>query len=121
MVLAPVARDVDAPAHPHPVVVADVVDEAGEDGLLGVSLHHRRGSADVSNGGKVELSGHGVGVSGAWGRDDVYVGVQPMMPPARASPVCMAAGPGWNASTGLAYAPGPIRLASKAAAISARV
>ena len=26
----PVARDVDAPAHPHPVVVADVVDEAGE-------------------------------------------------------------------------------------------
>ena len=49
---------------------------AGEDGLFGVSLHHRRGSADVSNGGKVELSGHGVGVSGAWGRDGVYVDVQ---------------------------------------------
>ena len=49
---------------------------AGEDGLLGVSLHHRRGSADVSNGGKVELSGHGVGVSGAWGKGGVYVDVQ---------------------------------------------
>ena len=49
---------------------------AGEDGLFGVSLHHRRGSADVSKGGKVELSGHGVGVSGAWGRDGVYVDVQ---------------------------------------------
>ena len=49
---------------------------AGEDGLFGVSLHHRRGSADVSNGGKVELSGHGVGVSGAWVRDGVYVDVQ---------------------------------------------
>ena len=49
---------------------------AGEDGLLGVSLHHRRGSADVSKGGKVELSGHGVGVSGAWVRDGVYVDVQ---------------------------------------------
>ena len=49
---------------------------AGEDGLFGVSLHHRRGSADVSNGGKVELSGHGVGVSGAWGKGGVYVDVQ---------------------------------------------
>ena len=49
---------------------------AGEDGLFGVSLHHRRGSADVSKGGKVELSGHGVGVSGAWVRDGVYVDVQ---------------------------------------------
>ena len=49
---------------------------AGEEGLLGVSLHHRQGAADVSNGGEVELSGHGVGVSGAWGRDDVYVDVQ---------------------------------------------
>ena len=49
---------------------------AGEDGLFGVSLHHRRGSADVSKGGKVELSGHGVGVSGAWGKGGVYVDVQ---------------------------------------------
>ena len=48
----------------------------GEDGLFGVSLHHRRGSADVSKGGKVELSGHGVGVSGAWGKGGVYVDVQ---------------------------------------------
>ena len=49
---------------------------AGEDGLFGVSLHHRRGSADVSKGGKVELSGHGVGVSAAWGKGGVYVDVQ---------------------------------------------
>ena len=48
----------------------------GEDGLFGVSLHHRRGSADVSKGGKVELSGHGVGVSGAWGKGGVYVDIQ---------------------------------------------
>ena len=49
---------------------------AGEEGLLGVSLHHRQGTADVSHGGEIELSGRGVGVSGAWGRDDVYVDVQ---------------------------------------------
>ena len=49
---------------------------AGEEGLLGVSLHHRQGAADVSHGGEIELSGRGVGVSGAWGRDDVYVDVQ---------------------------------------------
>ncbi len=49
---------------------------AGEEGLLGVSLHHRQGTADVSHGGEIELSGRGVGVSGAWARDDVYVDVQ---------------------------------------------
>ncbi len=49
---------------------------AGEEGLLGVSLHHRQGTADVSHGGEIELSGRGVGVSGAWGRDGAYVDVQ---------------------------------------------
>ena len=48
----------------------------GEHGLLGVSLHHRRGTAEVSGGGDVKLSGHGVGMSGAWLVDDVYVDVQ---------------------------------------------
>ena len=48
----------------------------GEHGLLGVSLHHRRGTAEVSAGGDVELSGHGVGMSGAWLGDAGYVDVQ---------------------------------------------
>ena len=48
----------------------------GEDVLFGVSLHHRRGSADVSQGGKVALSGNGVGVSGTWRGDAVYVDAQ---------------------------------------------
>ena len=49
----------------------------GGHGLFGVSLHHRRGTAEVSAGGDVELSGHGVGMSGtAWLVDDVYVDVQ---------------------------------------------
>ena len=48
----------------------------GEDGLLAVSLHHRRGSAKVRNGGDVEPSGTGGGVSGTWRRNDVYVDVQ---------------------------------------------
>ena len=48
----------------------------GEDGLLAVSLHHRRGSAKVRNGGDVEPSGIGGGVSGTWRRNDVYVDVQ---------------------------------------------
>ena len=49
----------------------------GEDVLLGFSLHHRRGSAEVREGGDVEPSGAGLGVSGAWLRnDDLYVDVQ---------------------------------------------
>ena len=48
----------------------------GEHGLLGVSLHHRRGTAEVSGGGDVKLSGHGVGMSGAWLGDAGYVDVQ---------------------------------------------
>ncbi len=49
---------------------------AGEDGLLAVSLHHRRGSAKVRDGGDVEPTGIGGGVSGTWSRNDVYVDVQ---------------------------------------------
>ena len=48
----------------------------GEAGRLGASLHHRRGSAEVSEGGGIELSGTGVGVSGTWVREEVYVDVQ---------------------------------------------
>ena len=48
----------------------------GEEALVGVSLHHRRGSAEVSEGGDLELSGTGAGVSGTWGREEVYVDVQ---------------------------------------------
>ena len=48
----------------------------GEHGLLGVSLHHRRGTAEVSAGGDVKLSGHGVGMSGVWLGDAGYVDVQ---------------------------------------------
>ena len=48
----------------------------GGHGLLGVSLHHRRGTAEVSGGGDVKLSGHGVGMSGAWLGDAGYVDVQ---------------------------------------------
>ena len=48
----------------------------GEHGLFGVSLHHRRGTAEVSGGGDVKLSGHGVGMSGAWLGDAGYVDVQ---------------------------------------------
>ena len=51
----------------------------GEEALLGVSLHHRRGSAEVSEGGDLELSGTGVGVSGTWVREEVYVDVQAEM------------------------------------------
>ena len=48
----------------------------GGHGLFGVSLHHRRGTAEVPGGGDVELSGHGVGMSGAWLGDAGYVDVQ---------------------------------------------
>ena len=51
----------------------------GEDGLVGVSFHHRRGSAEVAKGGEVEVSGIGVGVSGTWlvaAAHDLYVDVQ---------------------------------------------
>ena len=49
---------------------------AGENGLFGVSVHHRLGSADVSRGGDVKLSGSGAGVSGTWFGDAAYVDVQ---------------------------------------------
>ena len=55
---------------------AGVDTAVGEDALLGVSFHHRRGSAEVSHGGEVELSGNGVGMSGAWSRNGVYVDLQ---------------------------------------------
>ena len=49
----------------------------GEAGLFGVSFHHRQGSAEVPNGGEIDLSGNGVGVSGTWAGDaGVYVDVQ---------------------------------------------
>ena len=56
----------------------------GDDGLFGISLHHRSGSATVSNAstidvpgaGYLDLSGTGGGISGTWRRDDVYVDLQ---------------------------------------------
>ncbi len=49
----------------------------GESGLFGVSFHHRWGSAEAPNGGEIDLSGNGVGVSGTWAGDaGVYVDVQ---------------------------------------------
>lgn len=40
----------------------------GASGLAGVSVHHRRGSAELSGrDGEIEASGTGFGVSGAWG------------------------------------------------------
>ena len=53
-------------------------------GLFGISLHHRNGSATVSNAsagdvpgaGYMDLSGTGGGISGTWFRDDVYVDLQ---------------------------------------------
>ena len=49
---------------------------AGENGLFGMSVHHRLGSADVARGGGIKLSGSGAGVSGTWFRNDAYVDVQ---------------------------------------------
>ena len=57
----------------------------GEDGLFGISLHHRKGSVTVSNAsamdvsggaGYMDLSGTGGGISGTWRRDGVYVDLQ---------------------------------------------
>ena len=49
---------------------------AKESGLFGVSLHHRQGSVDVSDGGWIELSGVGAGVSGAWFGNGVWMDFQ---------------------------------------------
>ena len=51
----------------------------GEEGHFGASLHHRRGTARVTEGGDVELYGMGAGVSGTWMREGVYVDVQAAM------------------------------------------
>ena len=51
----------------------------GEEGHFGASLHHRRGTARVTEGGDVELHGMGAGVSGTWMREGVYVDVQAAM------------------------------------------
>ena len=48
----------------------------GEEALLGASLHHRRGSATVTERGDIKLHGTGVGVSGTWMREAVYVDLQ---------------------------------------------
>ena len=54
---------------------------AGEDVLLGITAHHRRGSAEVTGDGKIiggggiDVSGTGFGVSGTWFRDGAYVDV----------------------------------------------
>ena len=48
----------------------------GEDVAAGVSLHHRQGTADVVRGGKLEVSGTGVGVSGTWRGGKAYLDVQ---------------------------------------------
>ena len=51
----------------------------GEEARFGASLHHRRGTAKVTEGGDVELYGTGVGASGTWMRDGDYVDVQAAM------------------------------------------
>ena len=48
----------------------------GEEARFGASLHHRRGTAEVTEGGDVELYGTGVGASGTWMRDELYVDAQ---------------------------------------------
>ncbi len=48
----------------------------GEEARIGASLHHRRGTAKVTEGGDVELYGTGAGVSGTWTRDELYVDAQ---------------------------------------------
>ena len=54
---------------------------AGEDVLLGISVHRRRGAAEVKSdgeiqgGGEIDVSGSGFGVSGTWFRNDAYVDV----------------------------------------------
>ena len=45
----------------------------GSGGVVGVSAHHRRGSAELSGReGKIEASGNGLGVSAAWGSGDGF-------------------------------------------------
>ena len=57
-------------------IQAGLAGALGEETLLGVSLHHRRGSAKVSEGGDIKLHGTGMGVSGTWMREAVYVDLQ---------------------------------------------
>ena len=68
-------------AHRRYVLNAGMDVAADEHTLLGASFHHRRGKAKVTGGGEIDVSGRGVGASGAWGlagADDAmtYVGVQ---------------------------------------------
>ena len=51
----------------------------GEEARIGASLHHRRGTAKVTEGGDVELYGTGAGVSGTWTREEDYLDVQAAM------------------------------------------
>ncbi len=51
----------------------------GEEARIGASLHHRRGTAEVTEGGDVELYGTGAGVSGTWTREEDYLDVQATM------------------------------------------
>ena len=50
----------------------------GEDALVGVAAHHRRGTAELSgNDGDIEAAGTGLGVSGAWTLEDgAYIDAQ---------------------------------------------
>ncbi len=57
-------------------IQAGLAGALGEEALLGVSLHHRRGTAKVSEGGDIKLHGTGMGVSGTWMREAVYVDLQ---------------------------------------------
>ena len=45
-------------------------------GTFGISVHHRIGTADVSRGGSIDVSGSGLGVSRTWVANDFHVDVQ---------------------------------------------
>ncbi len=44
--------------------------------IVGISLHHRRGSADVRRGGDIDVTGTGLGLSYTWMTDRTYVDLQ---------------------------------------------